>query len=96
LWFLSPLIGRLLNLRPQAKQKQLLLPEKDLGFWGRLHDGPGAISRTLSAMTRLGFHPTTTRSPLRTNWRCAPVRPTSVSGCSAHYPHMISVIWRWI
>jgi len=31
LWFLSPLIGRLLNLRPQAKQKQLLLPEKDLG-----------------------------------------------------------------
>jgi len=32
LWFLSPLIGWLLNLRPQAKQKQLLLPEKDLGF----------------------------------------------------------------
>jgi cyclic beta-1,2-glucan synthetase len=32
LWFLSPLIGWLLNLRPQAKQKQLLLPEKDLRF----------------------------------------------------------------
>ncbi|MDQ7842063.1 MAG: glucoamylase family protein, partial [bacterium] len=32
LWFLSPLIGGLLNLRPQAKQKQLLLPEKDLQF----------------------------------------------------------------
>jgi cyclic beta-1,2-glucan synthetase len=30
LWFLSPLIGWLLNLRPQAKQKQLLLPERDL------------------------------------------------------------------
>jgi len=32
LWFLSPLVGWLLNLRPQAKQKQLLLPEKDLRF----------------------------------------------------------------
>jgi len=32
LWFLSPLIGWLLNLRPQAEQKQLLLPEKDLRF----------------------------------------------------------------
>jgi cyclic beta-1,2-glucan synthetase len=32
LWFLSPLIGWLLNLRPQAKQKQLLLPERDLRF----------------------------------------------------------------
>ena len=32
LWFLSPLLGWLLNLRPQAKQKQLLLPEKDLRF----------------------------------------------------------------
>jgi cyclic beta-1,2-glucan synthetase len=32
LWFLSPLIGWRLILRPQAKQKQLLLPEKDLRF----------------------------------------------------------------
>ena len=32
LWFLSPLIGWLLNLRPQAKQKQFLLPERDLRF----------------------------------------------------------------
>ena len=32
LWFLSPLIGWLLNLRPQAKQEQFLLPEKDLRF----------------------------------------------------------------
>jgi cyclic beta-1,2-glucan synthetase len=32
LWFLSPLIGWLLNLQPQAKQAQLLLPEKDLRF----------------------------------------------------------------
>ena len=32
LWFLSPLIGCLLNLRPHAKQKQSLLPEKDLRF----------------------------------------------------------------
>jgi len=32
LWFLSPLIGWLLNLRPPAKQKQSLLPEKDLQF----------------------------------------------------------------
>jgi cyclic beta-1,2-glucan synthetase len=32
LWFLSPLIVWLLNLRPHVKQKQLLLPEKDLRF----------------------------------------------------------------
>jgi cyclic beta-1,2-glucan synthetase len=32
LWLLSPLIGWLLNLRPQTKQTQLLLPEKDLRF----------------------------------------------------------------
>ncbi|MGO8733327.1 MAG: GH36-type glycosyl hydrolase domain-containing protein [Terriglobia bacterium] len=32
LWFLSPLVGWLLNFRPQAKQEQLLLPEKDLRF----------------------------------------------------------------
>jgi cyclic beta-1,2-glucan synthetase len=32
LWFLSPLLGWLLNLRPYAKQKQILLPEKDLRF----------------------------------------------------------------
>ncbi|HEX7572248.1 MAG TPA: glucoamylase family protein, partial [Bacteroidota bacterium] len=30
LWFLSPLAGWLLNLRPRAEQKQLLLPERDL------------------------------------------------------------------
>ena len=32
LWFLSPLLGWLLNLRPQAKQKRVLLPERDLRF----------------------------------------------------------------
>ncbi|MCJ7831406.1 MAG: glycosyl transferase, partial [Dehalococcoidia bacterium] len=32
LWFLSPLLGWFLNLRPQAEQKQLLLSEKDLEF----------------------------------------------------------------
>jgi cyclic beta-1,2-glucan synthetase len=32
LWFLSPLIGWLLNLRPHAKQRQFLLPEKDRQF----------------------------------------------------------------
>ncbi|MGA2532307.1 MAG: glucoamylase family protein [Candidatus Aminicenantales bacterium] len=30
LWFLSPLVGWLLNLRPRAEQKQRLLPERDL------------------------------------------------------------------
>ena len=32
LWFFSPALGWLLNLRPLAKQKPLLLPEKDLLF----------------------------------------------------------------
>ncbi len=32
LWFLSPLVGWLLNLRPQTKPKQLLIPDKDLLF----------------------------------------------------------------
>jgi cyclic beta-1,2-glucan synthetase len=32
LWFVSPLLGWLLNLRPHAKQKQFLLPEEDLQF----------------------------------------------------------------
>jgi len=32
LWFLSPLLGWLLNLRPQTKPKQLLIPDKDLLF----------------------------------------------------------------
>jgi len=32
LWFLSPLIGWLLILRPHAKRPQFLLPEKDLQF----------------------------------------------------------------
>jgi cyclic beta-1,2-glucan synthetase len=32
LWFLSPLIGWLLILRPDAKRPQFLLPEKDLQF----------------------------------------------------------------
>ena len=32
LWFLSPLVGWLLNLRPQAQQQQGLLPEKDRQF----------------------------------------------------------------
>jgi len=32
LWFLSPLIGWLLNLGPRAKQQQYLLPAKDLQF----------------------------------------------------------------
>jgi len=93
LWFLSPLLGWLLNLRPQAKQKQLQLPEKDLGFLRMVaRTNLALISRTLSAMTRLGFHPTTTRSPLGTTWRCVPVQPTSASGCSAHSRHMISAI----
>ena len=32
LWFLSPLIGWLLNRRPQAKQPQFLLPAEDRQF----------------------------------------------------------------
>jgi len=32
LWFLSPLIGWLLNLQPHVEQEQLLLAEKDLQF----------------------------------------------------------------
>ena len=32
LWFVSPLLGWLLNLRPQAKQRQFLLPVEDLQF----------------------------------------------------------------
>ncbi|MFH0801431.1 MAG: glucoamylase family protein [bacterium] len=36
LWFLSPLIGWLLNLGPQAKHRQLMAPQKDLGFLKRV------------------------------------------------------------
>jgi cyclic beta-1,2-glucan synthetase len=32
LWFLSPLLVRFLNLRPQARPKQILLPARDLLF----------------------------------------------------------------
>jgi cyclic beta-1,2-glucan synthetase len=32
LWFLSPLVGRLLNLKPRAKQRRVRLPKTDVRF----------------------------------------------------------------
>jgi len=64
LWFFSPLLGWLLNLRPAEQERECPLPKRTVFSSGRSPGGPGATSRHSSAPTRHGCLPTTTRSPI--------------------------------
>lgn len=80
LWFFSPLLGWLLNLRPAERRKTVPCRKRIAISSGRSPAEPGVISQHLSARKHHGCPPTTTRSPISITWPCVPAPPTSACG----------------